>query len=121
MTRKPIVALSLMLAMCVAAKRKPATQPDVSQVYFEVQALNTLNDLELTKEQLGALKAFASGASTAPALQVPPKIAGQYSAALNDLRDALASNDDDKISDAQEKVDQIEEDHDLKTPDPQVD
>src|SRR4051812_29678115 len=91
MNARRTFALSLMLIMCLAAKRKPTT--DVSQVYFEVQALNTLYELELTPEQLAALKAMASGSSTPQALQVPGKVAAAYSAALEDLREALASND----------------------------
>src|SRR5205809_1529457 len=76
MTAQRLLALSLMLTFCVAAKHKPATQADVSQIYFEVQALSTLNDLEVTADQLNALKGMASVAAASQALQVAPKVAG---------------------------------------------
>src|SRR5438045_842943 len=79
MMNRRVFALSALLLLCVAAKHKPTTQPDVSQVYFQVQALSTLNELELTAEQLKALKSFASGGPSTQALQVPAKVAGQYS------------------------------------------
>lgn len=70
---------------------------------LEVDALTTLNDLNLSATQLSALKDTAS--DTAGSLsETPTPISDDYKAALKGLKTALVGGNDDKIETAEDSV-----------------
>ncbi|MGD0388480.1 MAG: hypothetical protein ABSC42_05935 [Tepidisphaeraceae bacterium] len=70
---------------------------------LQVDALSTLHDLNLTPEQLSALKDLAS--DTAGTLSdTPAPVTADYNAAMKDMRDALLSKDEDRIDSAEDKI-----------------
>jgi len=77
----------------------------------EVDALSALNDLNLSPEQLSALKGMIS--DTAGTLSDPPtRISAEYKAALKELRTALLSKDQNKIDNAEDKTSDLEDKQD---------
>lgn len=109
-------AVLLVAAIQVASAAKPraAHQPGGDDVETQVAAFGRLQELDLSPAQLKQLKDLVA--------QVEPgKVVGEekasdaYKAALTELRDALAGGDDEKIADAQEKVDTIREQEKLES------
>jgi hypothetical protein len=107
-------AFSMVVCLAVSALLTPSSQaaprqggPVVASLELQVDALEKIRDLDLTPDQCVALKKQAAGAATRPAAH--PETAPGYRAALTALRDALAEGDDDKISDARDKVEQIQD------------
>jgi hypothetical protein len=81
---------------------------DALKLQLEVDALSTMEDLHLTPAQLSALQDLSS--DTAAALPTSgPNLDGVHYAALQALRAALISGNEDQISQAQDKVSDLEE------------
>jgi hypothetical protein len=81
------------------------------QVQLEVDALSTLDDLNLTSDQLAALKDLAK--DTAGTLSgTPGPITAEYLDALKELKSALLGKDDDKIDSAGDKAGDLGEKQD---------
>jgi len=92
-------------------------QPDAVTLKLQIDALSTLSDLNLTPEQLSALKDMAS--DTAGTLSnTPAPVTADYKSALKEMRDALLSKDEDKIDSAEDKIDDLE---DKQNPDSEPD
>jgi hypothetical protein len=101
----------LMIAAPVRAQAADFPSAPTATLEWQIQGLSTLQDLDLTDEQLKSLATAAE--QTAMDLAAAPAIASNpspaYHSALLALRDALAAADDDKIGDAQDKVDDLRE------------
>jgi len=92
---------------------------DNVKLQLEVDALTTLNDLNLTPDQLTALKGMIS--DTAGTMSdTPDPVGPDYVAALKDARAALLSKDQDRIDNALDKVGDIDDQLDPDC-DPDVD
>jgi hypothetical protein len=95
------------------------TDSNAVNLQLEVDALSTLNDLNLTPNQLSALKGMIP--DTAGTLSdAPTPISADYKAALKDARIALLGKDQDKIDDAQDKLADLQDKQDPDS-DPDVD
>ncbi len=103
-----LVAGALCSVAAVSSAKPPKAEPPkqrVDELEYEVVALQSLRELDVTPEQLAVLAAAAvKSAGKAPGL--PPATA-EFKAALSAYADALAVGDDDKIGDAEEKVDDL--------------
>jgi hypothetical protein len=109
----PFVLASLFLV--AVGERCSRAQADVKsgtvKLQLEVDALPSLNDLNLTAEQLSALKDMAS--DTAGTLSsTPTLITDDYKSALKGVREALIGGDSDKIDSAEDKMDDLEDKQD---------
>ncbi len=87
-----------------AADRAPA---NLNAISLEVAALQTLHDLNLSPAQVAALTKLAREANPKPVSKTEGTASPAYAKALGDLRVALASGNDDRISAAREKLDAI--------------
>lgn len=106
--RSLILALCLLIVCaCGEAYGKPASAAEkksIDDLEMQVAALSKLHDLELTTAQLKQLKALA--AQVEPAKAPAAGLSSEaYETALSALRDALLSDDDEKIANTQDKVD----------------
>ena len=99
-----VLATMAFVPVMATAKPHPAKQAGGSDdVDLQVAALTSLQELDLTNEQLKRLKELAG--AVIPGKRVgEPRQSDALKAALAELRDALAADDHDKIGDAQEKV-----------------
>jgi hypothetical protein len=78
-------------------------ESDRVKIELEVDALSALVDLQLTPDQINALKDLAS--DTAATVDDSPAHAdADYQAALKEVRNALLSHDEDRIDQAQDKL-----------------
>jgi len=83
---------------------------DISGAALEnqVAALTTLDELDVSGPQLKQLRTLAKDTGAAPSADdTQPKVSSEYHTALLALRDALVAGDDDKIDDAQDKVEDL--------------
>jgi hypothetical protein len=100
-----LTGVAVILALGLGGMARAQTEEPSAQVKLEleVNALSTLNDLNLTADQLSALKQMA--ADTAGTLaEKPAPISEDYVTALKDFRKALLSKDEDKIDEAEDAV-----------------
>jgi len=77
---------------------------DANSLSLEVDALQTLRALEVTDRQLQALSEVAATTAGELGKRAPAKASGRYLRYLLDLRAALIANDDEKITDLEDKV-----------------
>jgi len=86
-----------------ADKKQPAFE-----LSLEVQALRSCYDLKLTDEQLKQVAKLAKETAEKSHKRKSTKVSDEHHKALTELRDALlAADDDDKIGDLEDAVDQI--------------
>jgi hypothetical protein len=122
-----VLAILTTLLACIGIARcdEGTSRSDVPaagkfvKTQLEVDALSTLNDLNLTAEQLSAisdLSADTAGAEPAP----PAEVNANYAAALASLREAILTRDEDKIDAAQQHVSDLEDQLDIDTPTPEL-
>jgi hypothetical protein len=120
--RQGIFVLSIMaalLALTGTVRSDELSPGKLVKTQLEVDALSTLNDLNVTPDQLAAisdLSAGAAGAEPAP----PAEVNANYAAALSALRDAILTRDEDKIDAAQQHVSDLEDQLDIDTPTPEL-
>ena len=102
-----IVAIPLITiatrAAAPASQRQPRQADEQTDPRLKAQALDTLYELNLTADQLNAVEKLAAPAKADP----PPKLGRKLRNAVNDLCDALAKGDDEKIAELQDKVDEL--------------
>jgi hypothetical protein len=92
---------TLLPGRIVRGQSEPAA--DSTQLQLEVDALSTLDDLNLTSDQLSTLKDMAK--DTAGTLsKTPTPITPEYLDAVRDLKSALLGKDDDKTDAAGDKA-----------------
>jgi hypothetical protein len=115
-----LAAIVLGFAVCGALRAGDTTEPSgTADLELQVAALNTLDELDVTPEQLKQLSVMAAEtAGTAAPDPGTAKGSAEYHTALQALRDALANGEDDKVDDAQEKVDDLRENQNI---DPNID
>ena len=118
--------IALTVAWAVAKPHQPAAEPaaptpaaapagNTPAMELQVDALQKIRDLELTPEQLAVLrKQAATTAATRPSQPAPETTPG-YRAALASLRDALVEGDDEKTSDALDKVERMRDEQLIDT------
>jgi hypothetical protein len=84
-----------------------ADEPDLHALTLQVNALQSLHDLDLTADQLAALAKLAENTAhkSKPGKAVTASPA--YRTALTQLRDALVKGDDEKIDQCRTKFDEI--------------
>jgi hypothetical protein len=120
-----IAAMSLMIAGSAtgaAPKPKPPPKPpepqfpvpaDVNDLSMRVSALETIYEFDLTDAQLRALRTLALGAAQKDA-RTPAKANPKLVQALKDLHTALLkADDDDKIGDLKDTVDELKDDDEV--------
>jgi hypothetical protein len=90
------------------SKSKTATE-DVLTLHIQIEALDKLYLLEPTEPQLKALAGLAEKTAAKMPEADPIRTSADFRKALAELRDALAEDDDDKIAEAREKVDKLQE------------
>jgi hypothetical protein len=92
-----------------------AARPGVNELSLQVWALQRLHDLDLTPEQLQALRAAAPETTEHPPRQRNKiKVSDKYLTTLRSLREALIKgDDDDRIAELQDDVEAMQEDDDL--------
>jgi hypothetical protein len=99
------------------ADDSPTTAPAISTADLELQvaALTTLDELDVTPEQVKQLTAMAAETAATPATDaLPARGSSEYHTALLALRDALAGGEDDKVDDAEEKVDDLRDSQNIE-------
>jgi uncharacterized protein YbaA (DUF1428 family) len=110
----PAFLLTATLMICLDARFAPAqTSPPTNDLEFQVAALTTLDELDLTTEQLKSLQTLARDAAAKTPLP-PAEGNDQYRAALLALRDAFVAGDDEKIEPAQEKVEDLRDSRNIE-------
>jgi hypothetical protein len=113
MVRAMIVAVVMALACVAVGADAPATVgAGGASVELQVAALNNISDLDLTPDQLKAVRKLI--AADAPATEPADKGSDAYRAALKSLRDAIIADDAQKAADAEQKVDQLRSDEHLE-------
>jgi hypothetical protein len=90
-------------AAAPASQRQPRQADEQNDPRLKAQALDTLYELNLTADQLKGVEKLAAPGKADP----PPKLGRKLRNAVNDLCDALAKGDDEKIADLQDKVDEL--------------
>jgi hypothetical protein len=93
-----------------------AAPADVNELSLRVTALTTLRDLDLSPEQMRAVRPLAIGAADTharAAAKAPPKLA----AALRELRDELIKTDAEHLDDFAGKVDDLMDEKDTELDD----
>jgi len=101
--------LCLLISFLAAAaapssqQREPRQADEQSDPRLKADALDMLYELNLTADQLKAVEKLAAPGKTDP----PPKLGRKLRNAVNELCDALARGDDEKIADLQDKVDEL--------------
>jgi hypothetical protein len=95
------------IGLPVRADDSPA-EVSTADLELQVAALTTLDELDVTPDQIRLYQSMAAETAAQPSAgDTGEKPSSAYHEALLNLRDALASGDDDKIDDAQEKVDNL--------------
>jgi hypothetical protein len=108
-------ALAIVSQLMVGAVRA-APNPNV-KLEYQVEALETLQQFDLTPEQLRAIQKIVGSVKPAT-MPNRAKISDDYRSALSDYRKALITGDEDKIADAEDKVAEIrDKDENATTPD----
>ncbi len=79
-----------------------------SDLRLKAIALDAIYQMNLSPDQLHTLSKLAAGAAEKPA-NPPPRLGQNLHKALVDLCDALAKGEDAKVSELQDKVDELEE------------
>jgi len=104
----PALVLSLFGGVVVAGPI-PAPPADANDLGMEVNALQTIHQLELTAGQLQTLAALAKGVGAKDQKRDPGKVSAAGRKVFLDLREAYARNDAAKIDSAVEKLDALYE------------
>jgi hypothetical protein len=82
--------------------------PSLNELELEVDALYVLYQLQVTPEQMKALKKLASETADDLGARQVPKASAEYRKTVIALRDALVKADDpDKVAELQEKLDEL--------------
>ena len=97
---------------------EPEADADTGKLQLEVDALISLNDLQLTHDQFTSLKDMITD-TTGKVSEPSSPIAPGQKAALSNTRAALLEKDQKKIEDAEDKLDQIQDKQDPDS-DPEV-
>ena len=100
-------ALTAAVLLCFGQAALWADEPDVHGLMLQVNALQSLHDLELTAEQLAALAKLAESTAQKAKPGKAVTVSPAYRTALTQLRDALIKGDDDKIEQCRTKFDDI--------------
>ena len=105
-----LLTLPLLVAAAPAAPAASQKQPpqraadaEANDPRLKAEALDMLYELDLSADQLRAIEKLASPGKADP----PAKLGKKLRNAVNDLCDALARGDDEKIGDLQDKVDEL--------------
>jgi len=100
-----VTALAVLATLCPTGRVSAQTTPetDAVKLELEVDALATLNDLQLSWAQVAALRVLASD-TAAKVDQSPAPADADYQAALREARLAILSRNDDRIDQAQDKL-----------------
>jgi hypothetical protein len=77
---------------------------DLNMVCLEVEALRTLSELQLTRQQLEELNKLTKGAAAKTPPRKEAKASAKFAAALHDLQKALTKGDEDRIGEAEARV-----------------
>jgi hypothetical protein len=112
-----IASTFLLTAFCIGSafgkgNPPPAVEVKPGDLELEVAALAKLQEFDLTADQLKSLKQLAATVDAA----MPPaqeKMSDAYRKALTDLRGALIDGDEEKIADAQDKVEDVRDEEDI--------
>ncbi len=108
------LAVSMLFLWPVRAAPGPAVKLE-----YQVAALETLQQFDLTTDQLHEVQKLAKSVKTAKAPD-HVKISDEYKNALTEYRKALLTGDEDKIADAEDKVSEIR-DKDENATEPEID
>jgi len=101
-------AVALLFVPVHADEPKADKEQPVNEISLEVQALRTFHNFKLTDEQLKMAAKFAKETADPPRKRTAAKVNDEYRKTLTNLRAALiAADDDDKIGDLEEELDQI--------------
>ncbi|HTL28714.1 MAG TPA: hypothetical protein VL282_05830 [Tepidisphaeraceae bacterium] len=90
-----------------------------AKLVYDVAALERLQQLDVSAEQLRAIDKLAVGVKP-QALPDKMKLTDEYRSALSEYRKAMISGDEDKISTAEDKVGEIKEKNE-DSPDAEID
>lgn len=114
-----VIGMSLLCTAGVAFRAHAAAPANESvvNVSLEVWALQGLYDLDLSPDQLKALKTLAEGSASPLGERDPPKVNDKYVAKLKALRDALAKGQDDDVDSLRNEVETMEDGDDLDVDD----
>jgi hypothetical protein len=98
-----VLAVILTLLPGQVARADRDLSADSTQLQLEVDALSTLDDLNLTSDQLSSLKEMAKD-SAGKLSKTPTVASAEYTEALKALKSALLGKDDDKTDAAGDKA-----------------
>ena len=103
-----LIASLLIIPFLIAAaptsqRQQPRQLGEANDPRLRAEALDMLYELDLNADQLRALEKLAAPGKADP----PARLGKKLRSAVNDLCDALARGDDDKIADLQDKVDEL--------------
>jgi hypothetical protein len=115
-----VAGLSLLFVGPAPRAEEPDNSISTPDLELLVNAMTTINDLDLTPQQVKMMQDLASDTAG----KVDPddsKTDDNYRTALLSLRDALLSGDDDKIGDAEDKVDDLQDKLDIDPNGPDFD
>jgi len=92
-----------------AQETKPDDTPDLNELTLEVNALQALHPLNLSDDQLKKLRALAKETAQKPGKRTPAAASKDYREKLQALRVALLEQDDDRIGQLNEDLDDLRE------------
>jgi hypothetical protein len=96
--------------------KTPPPKRTLNDVSLEIAALQTLHELELTRDQLNALGKLARDCAPEHQERQPPKASAECTKAMNALYAALSRGDDNQIGENREKLDAV-----MEREDPELD
>ncbi len=123
MNRIQCLIIVLMLALVAAPGtlvrgEPPPDTSDIDRLSLKVAAMMTLHDLDLTADQLKALKVLAKDTADPRTPRDPAKASAKYIETLKALHDALGkANNDEKVTELADKRDALDEDEDVSIDD----
>src|SRR6185437_8556799 len=109
---EPMLKIKLALLACIPLLVAAGPAPVLR---LKVMALDAIYEMNLTPDQLHALAKLAAGAAEKPT-EPPPRLGQNLHKTLVELCDALARGDDNKISELQDKADELQEQSKLDDP-----
>jgi hypothetical protein len=112
------VAVAVAVSALFVSRARAAPGPAL-KLEYQVAALETLQQFDLSPDQLRAIQKLASSVKPAKVAD-HVKISDEYRNALSEYRKALLTGDEDKIADAEDKVSDIR-DKDENATEPDID
>jgi hypothetical protein len=102
------VAFVVVLMPTKADEPKADKDQPLHDISMEVQALRVFDNLYLTDEQIGLLAKLSKETAEPPRKRSQPKASEEYQRLLKEVRSALLAQDEDKVGELDEEIEQLQ-------------